>query len=137
MNYLWVSILKVHYPDTSCIRAVSRDNYDFIRFSVDYSSGFYIISLKNILLYRMKYGMKTNKTCFTDHTSHFLSTLNTQINKFYFYNLSLSLRLRRALVCLLFNVSSRNSKRIANISCIDEGVYPQHQTGNPVLISNT
>lgn len=46
MNYLWVSILKVRYPDTSCIRAVLRDNYGFIRFSVDYSSGFYIISSK-------------------------------------------------------------------------------------------
>lgn len=75
--------------------------------------------------------MKTNKTCFKYHT---LCTMNTQINKFYFYNWSVSLSHRRALICLLFNVSSRNSKRIANVSCIDERV---NQTRSPLLLSYT
>lgn len=86
---------------------------------------------QNILLNRIKYGMKTNKTCFKYHT---LWTMNTQINKFYFYNWSVSLSHRRALICLLFNVSSRNSKRIANVSCIDERV---NQTRSPLLLSYT
>lgn len=86
---------------------------------------------QNILLNRIKYGMKTNKTCFKYHT---LCTMNTQINKFYFYNWSVSLSHRRALICLLFNVSSRNSKRIANVSCIDERV---NQTRSPLLLSYT